>query len=203
MIDKNKLSKQVSLLYHHRFKIFHINEVDGTINPNKLFISLGLTTELVDLNSIKDQLNGNSDYSAKLVEISSKKIDESTFVNNVTSKVPQQYRVDDKVEDGDIIALTAEEANNDLVNLNHKLSTLPSDSDEHKSLEKKVKRLSNFIKRLDTDGSWDNYKILKMKDSSGYRLYHHFVNYEKKDEVEYRIGILIDNEKDDNISNNI
>lgn len=203
MIDKNKLSKQVSLLYHHRFKIFHINEVDGTINPNKLFISLGLTTELVDLNSIKDQLNGNSDYSAKLVEISSKKIDESTFVNNVTSKVPQQYRVDDKVEDGDIIALTAEEANSDLVNLNHKLSTLPSDSDEHKSLEKKVKRLSNFIKRLDTDGSWDNYKILKMKDSSGYRLYHHFVNYEKKDEVEYRIGILIDNEKDDNISNNI
>ena len=201
MIDKTKLSKQVNLFYHHRFKIFHINDVDGTINPNKLFISLGLTTELRDLNSIKDQLNG-SNYSAKLVEISSKKIDESTFVNNVTSKVPQQYRVDDKIEDGNT-ALTAEEANNDLVGLNDKLSTLPSDSDEHKLLEKKAKRLSNFIKRLDADGSWNNYKILKMKESSGYRLYHHFVNYEKKGDVEYRIGILIDNEKDDNISNNI
>lgn len=82
----------VELFYHSPFKIFNINSVDGEtiVKPFGYFISLGITTSLESLKSIRDFIS-KSDYGfeARLVEIKSTKSDEYGDFLNMLVEIPE------------------------------------------------------------------------------------------------------------------
>lgn len=192
-INRDKIHELVSVFYQPTFKTFYVNSVDGetTCRPIGVFVSLGITTSMNVLNNIKDIIGNNKEYNATLVEISSKKVDDQ-FINHITSRDPKQYllaNIDDSI-------LKRDEAVAELDKLKNLMSPT-SDLETIKNNAPKVSRLKYLIDKLDESDGWNAHRIQKENDG-GYRIYHMYVNYEKRDGLEYRIGIFV-NEKQDSV----
>jgi hypothetical protein len=186
IISREKIHDLVAVFYQPTFKTFYVNSQDGinTCKPIGVFVSLGITTSMGVLENIRSIIEGNKEYKATLVEISSKR-ENGQFINTISSLNPEQYRLSDPCPDlmDRDAALKELEEIKGLMNVDTDLETL-------KTMAPRVSRLKYLIDRLDESKSWDAHKIQKEPDQ-GYRIYHMYVNYEKRDNLEYRIGILV------------
>lgn len=184
--NKEKVYQLVEVFYPQPFKTFYINSEDGKTlsQPVGVFVSLGITTSLKVLGNIINAINGSDKFSASLVEIGSVR-DEGIFLNYITSKDPKQYRVDGIPDLMDRDGTLAE------------IETLKNSVDgcsleETQRIGSVVSRLETLFQKLEETSGWRDHSI--QKTDLGYRIYHLNVNYTKKDDIEYRIGILV-NEK--------
>lgn len=190
MISREKVHDLVKLFYHPTYKTFYINSEDGKefSKPLGVFVSLGITTSLRTLNNIKDFIESNKEYKAEIVEISSKKIDDQ-FLNTIINRDnPSQYRL----EELPVGIMTREEVIKELDEMKSRMSPAAS-LETITEYSHRVHKLQYLVDRLDESNGWDSHMI--QKEDSDYRIFHLNVNYDKKEGVEYRIGILV-NEND-------
>ena len=99
MISIEEVHKLVSIFYQPEFKTFYVNSSDGEkfTMPSGVFVSLGITTSMEVLKSIRDVINTGDEYSAELVEIVSKRIAGTQYMNSVTrNNLEENYKA--KVE---------------------------------------------------------------------------------------------------------
>lgn len=187
MVSREKIHELVGLFYQPMYKTFYINSEDGKefSKPQGVFVSLGMTTSRRTMENIRDFLAGRK-YSAKIVEISSNKVGDQ-FLNTVTnSDNPQQYRLEDVPSN----VLTKEQVYGELEFMKNRMSPASSleTLTEHSH---KVNKLQYLADRLEESNGWDSHMIQRDGDSD-YRIYHLYVNYEKREGIEYRLGILVD-----------
>ena len=92
MVSREKIHELVKLFYQHTFKTFYINSEDGKdfSKPLGVFVSLGMTTKLKTLENIRDFISANKDFKARIVEISSKRVDDQFLNALVETENPQQ-----------------------------------------------------------------------------------------------------------------
>lgn len=193
MVIREKIHELVRLFYQSTYKIFYINSIDGSdfSKVNSVFVSLGMTTSLKMLENIKDFLESYKNYKATIVEIGSKKIGDQ-YLNWIIKENPDQYLLTDPPS----TLMTRDEVMKELKEMKQRLNT-------HSPLEiiaeysHKVNKLQYLADRLDESSGWSSHMI--QKDGEDYRIYHLYVNYEKREGIEYRIGILVsENETDIN-----
>ena len=187
MINRDKVHELVKLFYQPTYKTFYVNSEDGKdlTRPLGVFVSLGMTTSLKTLTDIKDFINGNKNYNAILAEISSKKVGDQ-FINTVTNQTdPKQY----KLEEFPSNIMTKEEVYKELEEMKDKMN--PNSSLELLTeYGPKVHKLEYLATRLTESNGWDSHMIQRDGEKD-YRIFHNYVNYLKKDGVEYRIGIYV------------
>lgn len=186
MISRQKIHRLVESVYNYTFKVFNV--VESTDKPNKsigVFVSLGITTQLDTIRSIKDIFDNMKEYSAKVVEIVSEKVGD-TYVNTVHEEVnPGQYRLKELPED----LMNREEAVSELEGMKEKINP-QNDLDLLVKCGVKVQKLKDLIEKLDESSKWDSHLIQRLGDCD-YRIFHLDLNYERRGDLEYRIGILI------------
>lgn len=186
LIDRDKVHQLVGVFYQPTYKTFLVNSLDGeTItDPTGVFVSLGMTTSMNVIESICNIIGDSDKYNAKIVEIVSRKVG-GQYVNSLTGREPVQYHLKDIKE----LIFTREQAIEELENMKNEMDpTTPLEI--LKDYAPKVSRLQYFIDKLDESNSWGEHRIQK-EDNGDYRIYHLRVNYEKVDDVEYRIGIYV------------
>ncbi len=190
MISRQKIHRLVESVYNYIFKVFNV--VESTDKPNNLvgvFVSLGITTQLDTIRSIKDIFDNMKEYSAKVVEIVSEKVGD-TYVNTVHEEVnPGQYRLKDLPED----LMNREEAVSDLEGKKEDINP-QNDIDSLIKCGVCVQKLQDLIGKLDESNKWDSHLIQKLGECD-YRIFHLDLNYEKRGDLEYRLGILISEKK--------
>lgn len=183
MINREKVHSLVNVFYQPEFKTFYVGDEN---NPSGVFVSLGMTTSKKILENITEAINMSGEYNAKIVEISSKKI-EGRFVNEVNNdKNPEQYLLPEEEINA---MMDREEAEKELNSLREKLN-LKESLETLKEITPKASRLQYFIDKLNESHGWNAHRIQK-EPNGNYRIYHLYVNYQKKDDIEYRIGIYV------------
>lgn len=195
MVIRERVHELVRLFYQSTYKTFYINSTDGNdfSKVSGVFVSLGMTTSMKVLENIRDFLGSYKDYKATLVEIGSRKVGDQYLNWIVTGENPSQYILNDPPEN----LMTREEVQKELDMMKQRLNT-------HSPLEviaeysHKVNKLQYLSDRLDESNGWGSHMI--QKEDEDYRIYHLYVNYEKREGIEYRIGILV-NEKDEGMVN--
>ena len=192
MVSREKIHELVKLFYQHTFKTFYINSEDGKefSKPLGVFVSLGMTTKLKTLENIRDFISANKDFKAKIVEISSKRVDDQFLNTLVETENPQQYRIEELPDN----IISREEAYEELEKLKNEMNLRTSLEDLTEKTHQ-VKKLKALIDNLEETHGWDSHAIQRDGDSD-YRIFHLFVNYAKKEGVEFRLGIFVD-ENDD------
>ena len=194
MISREKVHDLVRLFYHPTYKTFYINSEDGKefTKPLGVFVSLGITTSMRTLNNIKDFIESNKEYKAEIVEISSKKVDDQ-FLNTVINKNnPSQYRLEE-LPSG---IMTKEEVMQELDSMKSHMNPAAS-LETITEYSHRVHKLQYLVDRLDETNGWDSHMIQKGEDSD-YRIFHLNVNYDKREGIEYRIGILVNENSTEN-----
>ena len=192
MVSREKIHELVKLFYQHTFKTFYINSEDGKefSKPLGVFVSLGMTTKLKTLENIRDFISANKDLKEKIVEISSKRVDDQFLNALVETENPQQYRIEELPNN----IISREEAYEELEKLKNEMNLRTSLEDLTEKTHQ-VKKLKALIDNLEETHGWDSHAIQRDGDSD-YRIFHLFVNYAKKEGVEFRLGIFVD-ENDD------
>ena len=184
-ISREKIHELVEVFYQPTFKTFYVNSIDEEtfIKPIGVFVSLGITTSLKVVNSIKEIISGYN-YNTKIVEISSRNIN-GQFLNTIISENPHQYRIDesDKI-------LEHDKALEELCRL--KALMKPEESlDTLQYYAPKIQKLQGLIDELNKNPQgWENH-VIKLEDDGNYKIFHKLVNYKKTDDMEYRIGIFV------------
>jgi hypothetical protein len=194
MINRDKVHELVGIFYQPTYKTFYINSSDGkaiSAEPLGVFVSLGITTSKKTLENICEIISSNKEYTAKIVEISSQKLGEQ-YINTVISSdgFPKQYRLENIPSD----TMDKEQSIAELEKMKG-LMTPESDLEVLTKYGSRVQRLQYLVDKLNESNGWPTHVIQRCGDSD-YRIYHLLVNYVKRDEIEYRIGILV-NEKED------
>ena len=187
MVVIEKIRSLVGVFYQPEFKTFYVNSKDGKsfCSPLGVFVSLGMTTSLKVLENICKVLNDSNEFSARLVEMGSKKVD-GQFLNTILNDTePRQYRLSDFCN---VDLLDKESAEQELKELRDNLN--PSTPlDTLKVLAIKASRLQYFTEKLNESDGWGAHLIQKVDDD--YRIYHLFVNYQREGDVEKRLGIYV------------
>lgn len=198
-INRDDVRSLVEVFYQPPFKTFYVNSIDGRefTKPVGIFVSLGITTSLKTIDNICDIINNSEKYSAKVVEIASKRIS-GQFLNYVTTENPEQIHIDtiqqgvlflndrdkgEKLIDQKFSKIELEHMK-DLMHPDQDISTLQTYAPKIKSLESLISQIEN-----DPEG-WNGYWILKRADGS-YKLFHRYINYSNMGDVEYRVGIFV------------
>lgn len=184
-ISREKIHELVEVFYQPTFKTFYVNSIDGEtfIKPIGVFVSLGITTSLKVIESIKDVISGY-DYNTMIVELSSKKVN-GQFLNTVVSDNPSQYKIDDSED-----TLGRDQAIEELCKLKAYMKPT-EDLDVIQYYAPKIQKLQGLIDELDNNPQgWEDHVINIENDE--YKIFHKTVNYMKdENDVEYRIGIFV------------
>ena len=184
-INKDRIHDLVGVFYRNVYKTFYINSHDGRefIKPVGVFVSLGITTSLSTYNEIKDIINNNG-YTAKIAEISSRRVS-GQFLNSLTSvEDPKQYLIQDNCEEN---LLGESEARARLESLKEKITS--EDIQLLKELVPKISTLEELIQKLTSNSGWESHMIKETESS--FQIFHKYVNYKREGDVEYRIGIYV------------
>jgi hypothetical protein len=187
MIDKDKIHNLVGVFYQPTFKTFFINSVDGEsfIKPIGIFVSLGITTSTKVLDDIKNVIADSGEFIAQIAELSSKKAG-GQFINTIVNiENPQQFELHEFPEG----VMNEEEAKEELERMKS-LMTPEEDLEVLKTYAPRISQLQDLIEKLTNTGGW-NAHLIQKKDEGTYSVFHKFVNYQKVDDIEYRIGIYV------------
>ena len=178
---KNTLRDIVEIFYQAPFKIFNVNSTDGKtmIKPIGYFISLGITTSLDSLRTISDYIS-RSDYGfeSRIVELESRVSEEyGDFINTLSGREVKKYP---SIPPPGIKIMGETEATEYLQELTDKINS----GDYSVSVEKQ--KLSDTLRRIT---NWDEF-CLQIKDGVP-GVFHKYVNYQKNENSENRIGIYV------------
>lgn len=187
MVTREEVHDLVSIFYQPTFKTFYINSVDGVnfVKPLGIFVSLGITTSLKSMESIKNILGER--YNAVLANISSKQIGDQHLNTIVDISNPTQYTL----TEFDSTVFTREQALEELSNLKDQIRP-EKDLNILQGYAPIITRLQDLINKLDKDNGWEDHLIQKdTTTDSFYRIFHKKVNYMKSDDIEYRLGIYV------------
>ncbi len=187
MMTREEIKSLVEVFYHPVFKTFYVNSLDGKsfVRNVGIFVSLGMTTSMKVIEDIRDIIEAHNGYSARLAEISSKKV-AGQFMNTVTkTEGISQY----ELTEFDDTILDREKALEELENLKSKMN-VEEDLDVLKDTVPKLSKLSGLVTKLDESDGWKIHLIQKGPEGE-YRIFHKLVNYRKDDDIEYRIGIYV------------
>lgn len=171
----------VEMFYHSPFKIFNVNSTDGEtiVKPFGHFISLGITTSGASINQIKEYIE-NSDYGfqARVVELKSTRSERyGDYVNSISSVETQKY-VSEPPED--LKVYEQDEVDKLISEIDAEIEEGIYDRAPFKQkLQDTLKKITN----------WEDY-ALQVKDFQP-GVFHRYINYCKKDNSEYRIGIYV------------
>lgn len=192
-IDKDELKKIVELFYQHDFKIFYINSTDGKnfLKPSKAFISLGITTNPKTLQYIANSITlVNKGLKCTLSEIKSIAKGENQYLNSIVQIFDRNDMVQYKQEvpNG---ALSRTDVDGFLENLKVVLEetkeTHGIGSIEALNINKEIEELEALVNRYR-----DSEDIWYYKDNNKWTIFHECINYRKKKDGEYRLGIIVE-----------
>lgn len=173
----------VELFYQSPFKIFNINSIDGEtmVKPFGYFISLGITTSLESLKTIRDYISkSNYGIDSRIVEICSTKSDEYGDYLNVLlpTREDEITKYPSSIPD-DTQVLEKNQAEELLEDLQIKIQ----EGDFRLSPLKQ--KICDTLEKIGDD--WDT-KAIQLKDGV-VGVFHKYVNYKRENASEYRIGI--------------
>lgn len=194
-INKDTVHELVGVFYQPPFKTFYINSIDGEsfVTPQGVFVSLGITTSMSVLESIRNVLEKSSGFTARLCMIKSRKV-AGQFLN-IVMPVKESDIKQFNMEVFPPGCMNKQESEDELSRL---MSEIP-ENEEQKDVDgiydkiSKSEKLEKYIKDLsESPDGWENHIIQKTSDND-YKIFHKRVNYKKseKDESEYRIGIYV------------
>lgn len=183
--SKDKIKELIGVFYRNTFKIFYINSCEGEnfAKPLGYFVSLGITTSPKVLEDMRQLLEENG-YTARIAEISSKRVGGQFLNTLINVDNPQQY----KLSEFENNILTEETSKKRLEDMKSKIS-LDQDLDVLKDLVPKISQLEELITKLDKAGGWNMHLI--QESTSGFSIFHKMVNYKKVGDLEYRLGIYV------------
>lgn len=200
-VGKDDIRRLVKVFYQNPFKTFYINSTDGEtfIKPVGVFVSLGITTSLGTLENIKDIIENSEYYSARLVEIGSKKVS-GQFLNYITSEDPKQIHINTIQEGLQLLKTLKTEGVSQIMDQTASIIELEKMKDrlhpdqDIKTIQDyapKITSLETLINQINDDPlGWDGYWILKRQDGT-FKLFHRYINYGNMGDIEYRIGIFV------------
>jgi hypothetical protein len=153
-----------------------------------------MTTSLETLTSICDFISSsNKGYLARLAEIRSSRVN-GQYINAISNlENPHQYRIEDLPED----IMQREDAIKELDILKEQVSMKNSSLGDITENAYKIHKLTALINTLDSSNGWDSHVIQKEGDKD-YHIFHLLLNYEDREGVKYRLGILVVNINDEN-----
>lgn len=192
MVSREKIHELVKLINPPTYRTFYINSEDGKefTKPIGVFVSLGMTTSLDTLMGVCNLIKRTTGYDSILVELSSIKVGDQ-FLNTIVNKEdPEQYRLADIP--GDVMG--KEETEEELRSLESKINPQSSleTITEYSPRLTRLQRLYNIL----GENGWESHGIQRVNNE--YRIYHLFVNYKKKEGIEYRLGIFVYEQEEDN-----
>ena len=189
---RDRIRNIIEIFYRPKFKIFNINSLDGKVfnHLEGVFVSLGITTSMKVMEDITEVINTEDNgLKATVAEISSKKV-VNQYLNTVVKKTDvEQYLIPNLDEPG---LLDKEKSLSLLASLKQKLS-VKTDLEDLKNLTPRISKLATLIQKLDKSSGWDSHMIQE-DNGEFYRIFHKFVNYKKVEDIEYRIGIYVEEE---------
>jgi len=192
MTTRERIKNIIEIFYRPKFKIFNINSLDGKVfnHLEGVFVSLGITTSMKVMEDIAEVINTEDNgLKATVAEISSKKV-VNQYLNTVTKKTEvEQYLIPNLDDPG---LLDKEASLKLLESLKQNLSE-EADLEDLKNLTPKISKLATLIQKLDKSSGWDGHMIQEDGEEF-YRIFHKFVNYKKVGDIEYRIGIYVEEE---------
>jgi hypothetical protein len=193
MILKEDVKKLVELFYRHNFKLFYINSLDGKTfeKSEKIFISLGITTNIKTLKYVSDsiKISSNYKYKSSIAEIVSNKIEGTELYMNSVVKVGDENDIiqyDQVLPSGAISIFDVPECIDKLrtnISENENIRLVESDG-----LREEVSELNVLYEKYK-----DQSNIYLYKENGEWKPFYEKVNYRKdEDGKEYRIGILVE-----------
>ena len=190
MTTRERIKNIIEIFYRPKFKIFNINSLDGKVfnHLEGVFVSLGITTSMKVMEDIAEVINTEDNgLKATVAEISSKKV-VNQYLNTVTKKTEvEQYLIPNLDDPG---LLDKEASLKLLESLKQNLSE-EADLEDLKNLTPKISKLATLIQKLDKSSGWDGHMIQEDGEEF-YRIFHKFVNYKKVGDIEYRVGIYVE-----------
>lgn len=186
-INREKIHELVGVFYQQAYRTFYVNSRDGKniCRPYGVFVSLGITTSLLNLSQIKDVIIGSGEYNAELAEIMSENRGD-VFINTLLDNEEiKQYQLD-RTKYTNLLDEKQSRARLDELT---SMITPESDLSVLKNISPKIQKLTYLINRLSESNSWDNHLI--QEDGDTLKIFHLNVNYKKIDNLEYRIGIFV------------
>ena len=193
MILKEDIKKLVELFYRHNFKLFYINSIDGKTfeKSDKIFISLGITTNIKTLKYVSDsiKISSNYKYKSSIAEIVSNKIEGTELYMNSVVNVGDESSIiqyDQELPSGAISIFNIPECIDKLrisVSENENIRLVESDG-----IREEIAELNVLYEKYK-----DQSNIYLYKDDGEWKPFYEKVNYRKdEDGKEYRIGILVE-----------
>lgn len=192
MINKKQVEELVSIFYQPTFKVFYINADHeyNLVKPTGVFVSLGLTSTLSTIDSVRQSLEGlGKGYVTSFAVLATKRAN-GNFLNKIEKCMEleevEQFKLDSFPDN----LIEREES----IKL---LGNLKAELDKHQNLNDviglapKVHKLESLINKIDGELGWERYSIVPDSSTNSYMLFHRFVNYTRKDDIEYRIGIYV------------
>lgn len=192
MISREGVNELVSIFYHKtKYKLFNVNSIDGEefTKPLGIFVSLGMTTSLKQIQDITSAISRCKGYTARVAELGSIKIG-GIYLNYLTNNNSiQQYPLN---EDEDNKLMNRDEVLEMISKLVDKSKNLDTNQTELIEISGKLNRLTYLNNQLEESDGWSTHAI--REEDGDYKIYHLRLNYKKDPDsnVEYRIGIYVE-----------
>lgn len=194
MVNREEVSELVNIFYHKtKYKLFNVNSVDGEefTKPLGIFVSLGMTTSLKQIQDITSAISHCKGYTARVAELGSIKIG-GIYLNYLTGANPiQQYPLDEGNSEG---LMNRDEVLETISKLVEQSKDLNTSQAELVEISGKLNRLTYLNNQLEESDGWSTHAIMEDGD---YKIYHLRLNYKKDPDsnIEYRIGIFVEDEQ--------
>lgn len=191
MVNREDVNELVSIFYHKtKYKLFNVNSIDGEefTKPFGIFVSLGMTTSLKQIQDITSAISRCKGYTARVAELGSIKIG-GIYLNYLTDNDSiQQYPLDGK----DDKLMNRDEVLETISKLVDKSKDLDTNQTELVEISGKLNRLTYLNNQLEESDGWSTHAI--REEDGDYKIYHLRLNYKKDPDsnVEYRIGIFVE-----------
>ena len=194
MVNREAVNELVSIFYQKsKYKLFNVNSTDGEefTKPLGIFISLGMTTSLKQIQDITSAISRCKGYTARVAELGSIKIG-GIYLNYLTGADPiQQYPLDEGNSEG---LMNRDEVLETISQLVEKSKDPKTSQTELVEISGKLNKLTYLNNQLEESDGWGTHAIMADED---YRIYHLRLNYKKDPDsnIEYRIGIFVEDEQ--------
>lgn len=194
MVSREEVSELVNIFYHKtKYKLFNVNSVNGEefTKPLGIFVSLGMTTSLKQIQDITSAISHCKGYTARVAELGSIKIG-GIYLNYLTGADPiQQYPLDEGNSEG---LMNRDEVLETISKLVEQSKDLNTSQAELVEISGKLNKLTYLNNQLEESDGWGTHAIMEDGD---YKIYHLRLNYKKDPDsnIEYRIGIFVEDEQ--------
>lgn len=194
MVNREEVNELVNIFYHKtKYKLFNVNSVNGEefTKPLGIFVSLGMTTSLKQIQDITSAISHCKGYTARVAELGSIKIG-GIYLNYLTGADPiQQYPLDGGSNEG---LMNRDEVLETISKLVERSKDLNTSQAELVEISGKLNKLTYLNNQLEESDGWGTHAIMEDGD---YKIYHLRLNYKKDPDsnIEYRIGIFVEDEQ--------